>query len=172
MSTHLSHSAFALRPIRADDWEQARCVRLAALADAPYAFEATLAEEVALPDSSWRARAAQNAAGHESRGFFVEREGVPCGVAVALLDERSGRARLNALWVAENVRRYGLGRTLVQAVCDWARTRGASGVELEVTTQSRAARALYESLGFVPADQPETVCGQRQSPALRLELIW
>jgi ribosomal protein S18 acetylase RimI-like enzyme len=164
---------FELRAITEDDWELAKCVRLAALADTPDAFEATLAEELQLPESAWRARARDNAAGLTSRCFLAQREAVPCGMAVGVLNESTRRVTLNAMWVAGNVRRRGLGRALVRAVCDWARQRGAVGVDLEVTHSSRSARALYAALGFTPVtDVQETTCGARKSPAERMQLTW
>ena len=159
---------FELRAIAADDWELAKCVRLAALADAPDAFEATLAEELELTEECWRARARAHAEGQTSRGFFVLRENVPCGMAVGVLDEGARRVTLNAMWVAENVRRRGIARALVQAVCAWARERGAQEVMLAVPQSSRAARALYAALGF--QECAATTCGARRSPALRMRL--
>ena len=164
---------FELRAVTAEDWELAKCVRLAALADTPDAFEATLAEELQVPESSWRARAQDSAAGRTSRCFLAQREGVPCGMAVGVLNESTQRVTLNAMWVAGNVRRRGIGRALVRAVCDWARSRGALGVDLEVTQSSASARALYAALGFTPcADQPASTCGARRSPAQRMQLTF
>jgi GNAT superfamily N-acetyltransferase len=161
---------FELRPIRAEDWELAKCVRLAALADAPDAFGATLAGELELSESDWRARARGNAQGLSSRGFLAQRQDVPCGLAVGVLNIAAHSVILNGMWVAENVRRRGIARALVAAVCDWARERGAREVELQVTLSSSAARGLYVSLGFEESGRAEITCGERQSPALRMRL--
>lgn len=55
------------------DWQRIRAIRLRSLADAPYAFGTTLAEDEARPDIEWRARVGDaNAAAirlYESCGF-------------------------------------------------------------------------------------------------------
>jgi hypothetical protein len=57
---------------------------------------------------------------------------------------------------------------LIEAVCAWARTLGVAWMELEVALTSHAAQALYRELGFAPTAKPETTCGARRAPALRL----
>ncbi|MET0384854.1 MAG: GNAT family N-acetyltransferase [Polyangiales bacterium] len=156
---------FEIRQVQAEDWELAKCVRLAALADAPDAFASTLAEELQLTEADWRARAANNAAAETSACFLALREGVPCGMAVGVL--RADDAALNALWVAANVRRLGVGTSLTAAVSTWARERGAARISLEVTTSSAGAIALYRRLGFVEASASS--CGARRAPALHMQ---
>jgi ribosomal protein S18 acetylase RimI-like enzyme len=46
-----------VRQLAADDWAELRAARLAALAEAPYAFASTLAREEAYDDALWRSRA-------------------------------------------------------------------------------------------------------------------
>ena len=173
MTTHVARIAgldVELRPITADDWELARCVRLASLADAPDAFGATLSEELELSESDWRARARGNAQGLTSRGFLALRQDVPCGMAVGMLNAAAQSVILNGMWVAQNVRRHGIGRALVGAVGEWARERGARDLELQVTLSSQAARGLYSALGFAEAGGAEFTCGERRSPALRMRM--
>jgi len=162
---------FTVRRIQTHDWELAKCVRLASLADAPAAFASTLDEELQLPEASWRARAASNAAGVDTVGFFAVRrdvQDVPCGMVIGVR-QPTGDVVLNALWVAANVRRRGIAGDLTQAVLTWARERGARRVELEVTTASHAAIALYRSLGFEGSSEPASTCGTRRAPALRMQ---
>jgi ribosomal protein S18 acetylase RimI-like enzyme len=154
--------------MRAEDWQQARCVRLAALADAPEAFGRTLADELQLPDAAWEKRAADNAIGLKSCGFLAWNGDVPCGLAIGVW-MGEGQAELHGMWVAGNVRRYGTGRALVQAVCAWARERGARRVSLKVTANNAGALALYRANGFQLAKDAQTTCGARDAPALRLE---
>ena len=53
------------------------------------------------------------------------------------------------MWVAPSARSGGIGRRLVTAVVDWARTIDADRVELWVTDGNEPARRLYARHGFV-----------------------
>jgi ribosomal protein S18 acetylase RimI-like enzyme len=55
---------------------------------------------------------------------------------------------LAELYVAPQMRGRGLGRALMQAAIELARTRGADHMDLGTGEQDAAARGLYESLGF------------------------
>lgn len=157
----------SVQRMRPEDWEVARCVRLAALADAPAAFGSTLDDEVALPDAVWRERALANAAGETRIGVLAFCNALPCGIAVGLLAP-TGEAELHGMWVAQNVRRRGAGRALTQAVCAWARERGAQRISLEVVSSNHGAIGLYRANGFELLQDAQTTCGTRRAPALRL----
>lgn len=58
-------------------------------------------------------------------------------------------AELESVVVAIAARRAGIGRALCLAVIEWARSRGAAEVVLEVRAASAAAIALYKGLGFI-----------------------
>ena len=87
---------------------------------------------------------------------------------VGVLDAAAARVAVNALWVAGNVRRRGIARKLVAAVCAWAEQRAAGSVVLEVTPSNHAAIALYRSLGFTPLGEVHVV-GERRAPTLRMQ---
>jgi ribosomal protein S18 acetylase RimI-like enzyme len=55
---------------------------------------------------------------------------------------------LEELYVAPASRGQGLGRALMEAAMDLARREGAERMELGTSEDDRAARALYERLGF------------------------
>jgi len=55
---------------------------------------------------------------------------------------------LAELYVVPERRGRGLGRRLMEAAMDFARSRGATHMELGTSETDVAARALYESLGF------------------------
>ena len=56
---------------------------------------------------------------------------------------------LEELYVAPDRRGEGMGRALMEAAIDLARERGAWDMHLGTSEDDRAARALYESLGFI-----------------------
>jgi ribosomal protein S18 acetylase RimI-like enzyme len=66
---------------------------------------------------------------------------------------------LEELYVVPDRRSEGHGRALMEAAMDVARERGATTMELGTATSDRAARGLYESLGFTNLEKqgdPET----------------
>jgi ribosomal protein S18 acetylase RimI-like enzyme len=56
---------------------------------------------------------------------------------------------LEELYVVPDLRGNGLGRALLETAMDTARAEGAEQMELGTSETDTAARALYESLGFI-----------------------
>jgi ribosomal protein S18 acetylase RimI-like enzyme len=56
--------------------------------------------------------------------------------------------QINELVVREAFQRQGIGRCLMQRAHEWARTQGATDVELTVYEFNTTARQLYEDLGY------------------------
>ncbi len=61
---------------------------------------------------------------------------------------------LEDLYVRESARRAGVGRALVEASLERARSRGCKRIELDVNEGNEAALALYESCGFSLQPKP------------------
>jgi ribosomal protein S18 acetylase RimI-like enzyme len=57
-------------------------------------------------------------------------------------------ARVGTICVLEGMRGRGIGRTLMEHVEQWAVTRGAMEIRLEVWKFNTSAVALYEELGY------------------------
>jgi ribosomal protein S18 acetylase RimI-like enzyme len=55
---------------------------------------------------------------------------------------------LQELYVVPALRGRGIGRALLEATIEFARERGADGIDLNTGETDTAARALYESMGF------------------------
>lgn len=68
--------------------------------------------------------------------------------------ENSGDAVLNkicildALYVEEEHRRYGVGKKLINELKNWAKEKAAKHMELKVLLQNEKAKNLYKSLDF------------------------
>jgi ribosomal protein S18 acetylase RimI-like enzyme/predicted RNA-binding protein with PIN domain len=145
--------------VGADRWRQVRALRLAALADTPDAFGATLEEEGPEPPSWWRDR--------------LDREGVdtlvvevgasgrqPVGVGLSVLapvTDRPGTLGLFSVWVAPWARGVGAGDALLAAAIQRARARGAEELALDVGDHNAPAAALYARHGFVPSGRRTTL---------------
>lgn len=70
------------------------------------------------------------------------------GYAGLFCPDAAGEADIQTIAVAEAARRHGLGRALMRALIDEARTRSAAEVFLEVRADNPNAQNLYRSLGF------------------------
>jgi ribosomal protein S18 acetylase RimI-like enzyme len=132
-----------VRRLAPDDWQTWRTVRLAALADAPYAYGSTLAREQGFDEARWR-------------GWLSG----ATGVAVAALSGADpvgaigiytgeGNAMVVAAWVHPATRGQGVGDQLVAEVLDWSREQGYDQVVLRVADGNDPARRLFERNGFV-----------------------
>jgi len=126
-----------------------KATRLRALQDTPSAFGATYENESRLTDEDWTNRIIRWN-GDAGIGFLAMDEGIACGLAGTFLDpDDSSRAQLISMWTAPSHRQRGIGRMLVEAVAEWARQRGATFLQLWVTSNNDSAQLFYRQLGFV-----------------------
>jgi GNAT superfamily N-acetyltransferase len=123
-------------------------VRLEALRESPLAFGSTYAREAAFDDAEWLKRL-QRWNGERGIGFLAMDGEVGCGIAGALIEEDKSRATLVSMWTAPTHRKDGVGRMLVEAVLEWAKTRGVKSLDLLVTGVNDGAMRFYDRLGFV-----------------------
>jgi ribosomal protein S18 acetylase RimI-like enzyme len=155
--------------VHAKDVAPLREQRLRALREDPGAFAETYEQARDRPLDDWASWIAD-----ASRVIVVAIDGERWVgmVACRLLGEAS--TWLTALWVEPAARGAGIGRRLIEAAAEWAEERGRAAVELSVTTNNRAAAALYARAGFaetgrrrpLPGDPRRTeVFLRRVSPA-------
>lgn len=138
----------AIRVAEPSDWEQYRDIRLAALAEAPYAFGSTLDRELALPPERWQWRL-------EFGGTFLAwADGRVVGTATGITEDPDdeyhvpGAWQLVAMWVHPDSRGSEVATELVDAVAEHVLKAGATALVLWVTEVNDRARAFYERLGF------------------------
>ncbi|GGX78334.1 GNAT family N-acetyltransferase [Streptomyces hiroshimensis] len=141
-----------LRTVESDDWPLWRELRLAALAEAPYAFGSTLAQWQGSGDREerWRARLSIPGA-HDLVAFL---DGLPVGIASGVPGEGAEKVELISMWVSPTARGRGVSDCLIQAVERWAVERGATTLRLSVMPDNRKATALYERHGFTDTGEP------------------
>src|SRR5687768_17381673 len=151
-----------IRPLQADDGMLIKRVRLASLADAPYAFGLkSFEEEAALPEDHWHQLAAQLGGqdpqwGDRCAGFVVLDGDEACGTATCYLCQRvPGHAYFTAAWIDPRQRRRGLGRQLVDTAIAWAAARGAEHLRLWVDDTNPAAAEFYLALGFISTGESQ-----------------
>ena len=81
---------------------------------------------------------------------YVDGELAGCAALRALSDvDYANACEMKRLYVRPAFRRFGLGRTLAQALLDEARGVGYSAMLLDTLDDMESARELYTSLGFV-----------------------
>ncbi len=130
---------------------QYRAVMLQAYTDEPEAFTATVSEREPLPLDWWMSRVSDDPDPQEVVfGAFVDRRLV--GVVGLRFEQRKRnmhKAKLFGMFVVREYRARGVGRKLVRAVLEHARsTPGTEVVQLTVTQSNTSAVQLYESCGF------------------------
>lgn len=141
-----------IRRVDEDDWQTVRDVRLRALRESPDAFGAALPREERFAESHWRMRVRTSAT-----WVALDDDGAPRGL-VSLVQEPGSPEddrHVVALWVAPEVRRQGIGWSLLDAVVRAGAADGATTVSLWVADDNASAIDLYVRAGF-------TRTGERQ----------
>lgn len=84
-------------------------------------------------------------------------DGIPCGVATAILAYSSWSARpvltLHDLFVRPQARRTGAGRAILAAVTAFANARDCCRIDVNVLSWNGDAERFYRSQGFQPLEE-------------------
>lgn len=118
---------------------------------------------------AWRENAFRELLNRDDTDLLVaEADGVLAGYIVCwtVLDQ----AELGNIAVAPALQGRGVGRALVEAARERIRTRGAREWFLEVREANRAARKLYQSLGFEQVGRRRAYYSQPVEDALVMRL--
>ncbi|MFD3698419.1 GNAT family N-acetyltransferase [Streptomyces sp. NPDC058646] len=154
-----------IRPVRADEWEKVKELRLAALRDpaAPVAFLETQEAAEGRPDAFWQERTQGAAQGRSVRQFIAEApDGTWNGNIVVLVEEAGDtgifdeaievhQGHLVGVFVRAEQRGTGLTEALFEAALEWAWSLEGPAldrVRLFVHEQNARAGAFYRRFGF------------------------
>ncbi|WP_326698908.1 GNAT family N-acetyltransferase [Streptomyces sp. NBC_01754] len=176
---------YVVRAVRADEWERAREIRLAALRDpvASIAFLETYEQALAASDEFWRGRTEGSVDGRRVRQFIAEAaDGEWAGTVSVLVERPSERVRLGSapevdqthlvgVFVRPAYRARGVVDALFREAVDWSWSLTGPPVErvrLYVHQDNARAAAAYRRIGFVPSGVSIPMQGD---PAAR-ELEW
>ena len=138
-----------LKSVGPDDWKLWRELRLAALAEAPYAFGSQLVDWADAPEERWRERLSVPTAYQ----VIASLDGTPVGMAGGFRADEPGVAELVSMWIAPAGRGHGVGDALMSAIEDWARRTGARVLRLSVVDGNDPAHNLYLRSGFADTDE-------------------
>jgi GrpB-like predicted nucleotidyltransferase (UPF0157 family)/ribosomal protein S18 acetylase RimI-like enzyme len=145
--TRVGKAMCDVRRVRLADAANLRDVRLRALETDPLSFGSSYAREAAWEPSEWERWAIEHASGNDKATFLAFREDVVVGIAGAFRQTANPTSpHVFSMWVAPDVRRFGIAQRLVHAVVAWATELGATSLNLWVTQPG--ARAFYASCGF------------------------
>lgn len=147
----------SITTLTAMQWREYRDLRLRALEESPDAFATTWAQARAYPDEEWAARL-QRVSPDVDLPLIARVGDRPAGLLWCRIESPGDAvAHLYQMWVAPECRGGGIGRTLMNRALEWARSAGVRTVVLGVTAGDRPARRLYESAGFLPAGELESL---------------
>jgi ribosomal protein S18 acetylase RimI-like enzyme len=135
-----------VRRLLPEDAARYREIRLEGLRVSPEAFGNTFEVENARPIELFADRIRDS----ETMGAFEGAEilGV-AGLRANQGPKESHKGTLVGMYVRPQARNRGVGRRLVEAVIEVARTRGVELLQLAVVSDNGPARRLYARLGFV-----------------------
>ena len=150
------------RSISEDDWEAFRALRLRALADAPDAFGATLADAEVCPEEEWRLRAGGN--GPVVMAFAPD--GSPVAMGGLYRPPGSEQSFIWGMWVDPAWRGRGVGSRVLASLLE--HTVPADRVSLHVADGNEGARRMYEAHGFASTEEWEPL---RAGSPVRIERL-
>ncbi|WP_406452745.1 GNAT family N-acetyltransferase [Streptomyces sp. NBC_00876] len=176
---------YVIRPVRADEWQQAKELRLTALQDpaAPVAFLETYENCLERTDEFWRERttgASEEGAGGVRQFIAEAPDGSWAGTVSVLIERPDGgvvfgegasvhQAHMVGVFVRPEARGRGLIEELFRAGMEWAWSLGEPLIErvrLYVHEDNPRAAAAYRRIGFTPTGETVPMPGDPTSREL------
>lgn len=150
----LGEATLTLRPIRPSDADGLKdLVAESSQEDVRLRFRASVRR---LPDA-WARRLSQIDYDREMALVAVSEEGAVAGVARLAGDPQGEQAEF-ALLVRSQSQNQGLGRTMLRALLDFAKTKGLASVWGEVALENASMLEMADAFGFQRAPSAEPDC--------------
>lgn len=172
----MEQAKVTIRRITPEEWPLLRDMRLRALRDAPEAFGQTYENAASEAEVEWRSAARAASAGDRRAWFIARTEVTGASGRPSELGMVQARRRppddclVFSMWVAPEARRAGVGRALIDAAAEWARSWAGHRIVLWVTGANESATRFYERIGFrLLGDGPDAESG-RAFGAFAMEL--
>lgn len=181
---------YVIRPVRSDEWQLVKDLRLAAVQDpvAPVAFLETYEQAAERSDDFWRERTAggSEAGDGGARQFIAEApDGSWAGTVTVLIERPDGEVRFGevaavhqahvvGVFVRPEARGRGLAEELFRAGTDWAWSLGEPLIErvrLYVHEDNPRAAAFYRRIGFVPTGESVPMPGDPTARELEYAVV-
>jgi RimJ/RimL family protein N-acetyltransferase len=110
-----------IRRIHLGEAELFRCIRLAALREAPRAFGSTHDSAMRQTPESWREQADTTARGSDRATFLAFSDESPIGIiALYRLGRESDTGELIQMWIAPEYRGRGIAKRMIDIAFQWA----------------------------------------------------
>jgi ribosomal protein S18 acetylase RimI-like enzyme len=149
-----------IRPIRGNDVEAFKALRLEALKSHPEAFGADYHESLAAPESMWRERI-QPSFDNTGRIFLADAGGQLAAMTGVLREKGTKVDHSAFIWgvyVRPAFRGQGLGERMIRSAIGWCEETKLRFVRLTVVTSNHAAIRCYKRCGFEEVGvQPEVI---------------
>ncbi|MGI8701483.1 MAG: GNAT family N-acetyltransferase [Nocardioidaceae bacterium] len=139
-------TVLVIRELLPDDWAVWRRLRLDALAEAPHAFAARLADWQGENDDEGRWRSRLSIPGAFNVVAVLDDQ--PVGMASGVPTDDDSMIEIISMWVAPATRGRGVGDALMDAVEQRGRAMGVHTLRLRVAEDNRTAAKLYQRKGF------------------------
>ena len=140
------HAGARIRPATAADLEALRPIAAEVHTDSRYFFDARVPPERARAlYETWIERSVTT--DFANVVLVAEADGVAAAYITGRLDS-DGWASIGLIGVGAQARGHGLGTTLLQALLEWAESKGAKRASVVTQGRNVVAQRLYQSAGF------------------------
>jgi RimJ/RimL family protein N-acetyltransferase len=139
-----------IRPLEPTEAEAYAVLRREMLLDSPWAFSGTPENDIGLDTQRMRDQLAGT--NYAVIGAFDDtgKLAAACGVSARPQRKMAHRVHIWGVYVTPSCRGRGIGKAVVQAALDIARTwPGINSASLSASVRATTAIALYQTLGFV-----------------------